>query len=225
MDLVKLPDLFVCPPDRRKTGRLRRHHIHTNPEISTQAGNTGANKLHHFILHITILEYSADNGKRHILRPYAGNRCSGQINCHHAGASDIISLSQQLFHQLRASLSHRHSSKGTIAGMAVRSQNHLSAACEHLPGKLMDHSLVGRYIDAAVFFCTGKPKHMIIFIDRTAYRTQGVMTVRQHIGNRKTIHSGSPGCLDDSHKGNIMRSQFVKLDRQIFHSSRRIMIF
>ena len=74
----------------------------------------------------------------------------------------------------------------------------------------MYHRNVRRYIDTAVLLCRRKPKHMIILIDGAAYCAERVVTVRQYIGNRKLLHPGGFGCLDDPHKGNIMGSHTVK---------------
>ena len=71
--------------------------------------------------------------------------------------------------------------------MAVRSQDHLTAACEHLPRILVNDRLMRRYIHTAVFLRTGKAKHVVILIDGSAHRTQRIVAVRQHIRNREPL--------------------------------------
>ena len=73
--------------------------------------------------------------------------------------------------------------------MAVRSENHPAAACQHLAGELMDNCLMRRNIDTAVFLRAGKSEHVVIFIDRSAYRAETVMTVCQHIGHRELLEA------------------------------------
>ena len=43
-----------------------------------------------------------------------------------------------------------------IAGVGIRAEDHLAAACEHFSCKLVDNRLMRRYINAAVFFCTSQ---------------------------------------------------------------------
>ena len=91
--------------------------------------------------------------------------------------------------QLRAAFSHSHCSQGTITSMAVRTQDHLPTSCQHLPGKLMDHCLMRRYIHSAVTLCTCKAKHMVILVNGSAHCTEGVMTVCQHIRDWELFQS------------------------------------
>ena len=101
--------------------------------------------------------------------------------------------------------------------MAVRSQNHLAALCQHFPGKLVDYCLMGRYIDTAIFFRAGQAKHVVILVDGSAYGAKAVVTVGQHIGNREFLQSRSPGCLNDSDKCNIVGRQLIEFDLQLVH--------
>ena len=71
--------------------------------------------------------------------------------------------------------------------MAVRAKNHTTAAGQHFSGKLVDHGLMRRYINSAVFFRTGQTKHMIIFIYGTAHRTQAVMAIGKYIRHRELL--------------------------------------
>ena len=73
--------------------------------------------------------------------------------------------------------------------MAVRSEDHLSAACQHLPGILVDNCLMRRNIDAAVLLRAGQSEHVVILIDRSTYRTKTVVAVGQHIGHGELLKS------------------------------------
>ena len=101
----------------------------------------------------------------------------------------IISLVQKLFYKFRSALSHCHGTECTITGVAVRTKDHLAAACEHFTGKLVDNGLMRRNIDTAVLLRTGQSKHVVIFIDRTADCTQRVMAVGQNIWHRELLKS------------------------------------
>ena len=106
--------------------------------------------------------------------------------------------------------------------MAVRSQNHLSAARQHFSGKLMDHRLMRGDIDSAVALRAGQAEHVIVLVDRAAHSARTVVAVGQHIGNRKFLQSAGPCRLNDPHKCNVMGSQLVKLNFQLFHISGRV---
>jgi hypothetical protein len=56
----------------------------------------------------------------------------------------------------------------------------------------------------ATEFRAAESEHVVIFINRSAYR-KAVVAVRQDIGHGKFFKSARTGCLDDSHVGNIMR--------------------
>ena len=81
-----------------------------------------------------------------------------------------------------------------------------------------------RNIDSAVFLGTCQSKHMIVLINRSPYRTQRIMTIRQYIRHREFLKAGSSCCLDNSNKRNIMGRQFIKFNLQAFHISGCIMV-
>ena len=185
MYIIPLADLSIRLPDRRKTGRLRRHNIDADSEIRTQRCHARSYEFHHLILHITVFKYRPDNSQRHILRSYALYGLTRQIYRHYFRSVDIIGLIQKLLHQLRTAFPHSHSSQRAVAGMGIRSQYHLPNAREHLPGILMDNRLMRRYVNAAIPLRACQPEHVVILIDCAAHRTERIMAVRQHIGHRK----------------------------------------
>ena len=81
---------------------------------------------------------------------------------------------------------------------------------------------MGRYIDAAIFFCTGKAKHVIVFVDGAAHCAQGIVTVGQDIGHGKFSQSRRPGGLDNPHESDVMAGQLIKSDFQLFLAARGI---
>ena len=224
MDLVKFPDLLVCRPDGGQAGGLCRHHVHADPEVRAQLVHAGSYKFHHLIVDITISKGGADDRQGYVLGAHSLPRLAVQVNADHARHLDIIGLIQKLLHKLRSALAHSHGAQRAVTGMAVRSKDHPAAACQHFSCILMNDRLMRRHIDAAVFLRTGQTKHVVILVDRTAHRAQGIATVRQHVGNRKTGQSGRSGRLNDTHKGDIMGRQFIELNLQLVHIAGCVML-
>ena len=205
MNIVEFLNLLIRLPDRRQTGCLCSHNINSNTEVSTQLLNSRTYELHNFVIHISICKCCTNDCQCDILRSNALHRFSIQIDSYDLWHLNIISLIQQLFYQLRSTFAHCHRTKCTITRMTVRSQNHLTAASQHLSCELMDNCLMRWYIDSTVFLCTSKPKHMIIFIDRSTHCAERIMAVRQDIRNREFFQAGCSCRLNDSNKCNIMR--------------------
>ena len=65
---------------------------------------------------------------------------------------------------------------------------------------------------------------MIILIDRSAHRTQGVVAVGQNIRNRELRQPRCARGLNNSDKGNIMACQLIKFNFQLFHVAGSIVI-
>ena len=224
VNLIKLCNLLIRFPDRRKTSGFCRHNIDADPEIRAQSSHTRPYEFHDLILYITIPEYRADNRQRHILRAYSFRWFSRQVNADHFRHIDIISLVQKLLYQLRPALSHRHRSQRSITGMGIRAKDHPAASCQHFPRILMDDRLMRGNIDSSILLRTGKSKHMIILINRSAHRTKRIMAVRQHIRHRKFLQPRRSRRLYDPNKSYIMGSQFIKFYFQLFHVPGCIML-
>ena len=165
MDIIKFSDFVIRYPDGGQAGGLCGHNIHADTEISTQRCHTRSDKLHNFIIHITVFKYGTDNCQSHILRSDAFHRLTGQIDCYHTRHFDVICFAEQLFYQLRSTLAHCHGTQCTISCMRIRTKNHFSAACQHFTGKLMDDCLMRRYINSTISLCTAQTKHMVILVD------------------------------------------------------------
>ena len=109
--------------------------------------------------------------------------------------------------------------------MTVRADDHAAAAGHLFTHVLMDDGDVGRYEDAAVFLGCRQAEDVVVFIDGAADGAERIMTVCQHVGKGEFFHSRCLSRLDDADKSNVMGSHGVELDFQVFHGTRRIMIF
>ena len=156
MDFIKFFNFLIRFPDGGKAGGFRSHNINSDTEIRAQAFHAGAYKFHHFIFYISVLKYGSDNSEGNVLGTYALHRFSCEVYANHTGHFDIIGLIQKLLHQLRSALAHSHGSQSAVTGVGVGTQYHLTAACQHFSGKLVDNRLMRGYVDAAVFLCTGE---------------------------------------------------------------------
>ena len=67
-------------------------------------------------------------------------------------------------------------------------------------------------VDAAVFLCSGKAKHVVIFVNGSAYCTKCIMAISQDIGDRELFHTGCLSSLDNPYKCNIMGCHAVKTE-------------
>ena len=74
----------------------------------------------------------------------------------------------------------------------------------HFTHVLMDNCNVRWNIDAAILLCCGKTKHVVIFVDGSAYCTKGVVAVGQYIWQWEFFHSGCLCCLDNTNECDIM---------------------
>ena len=164
--------IFICSPDRRKTGCLCCHYIDTVTEVCFQSGNSRSYKFHNFILNISVFEDCSDDRKCDILRSDPRIRFSIQVDCDDFRTCNIICITEKLFYKLTAAFTDCHGTKCTVTCMGVRSEDHFAASCKILSHVLMDNCNVWWYIDSAVFLCCGKSKHMIILVDCSTYCTK-----------------------------------------------------
>ena len=179
MDLIELFDLLICRPDGGQAGRLCSHNVNADTEVRAQLLHARSDELHDFIIDIAVFKYRSDDRKRNILRTYTLHRLAVQIDGDHARHLDVICLVEKLLYKLRSALAHGHSSERAVTRMAVRSEDHLAAAGQHLTGILVDDCLMRRNIDAAVFLRAGQSEHVVILIDRTADRAEAVVSYRR----------------------------------------------
>ena len=187
MDFIEFLNLFISLPDRGKACSLCSHNIHANTEVCTQSCNARSHKFHNFILNISIGKYFTDDCQCNVLWTYSRAWLTFQINGNYPWHINIIGLGKELFYQFSTAFTHSHGAKCTITCMAVRTKDHFATTCKHFSCILMNNSLMRRYIYTAVFLGTGKSKHVIIFVDCSAYRTKGVVAVGQYIWNREFL--------------------------------------
>ena len=116
------------------------------------------------------------------------SRFSCKIDRNDTGIRRIPGIPEDLFVQLAAALTDSHRTECAVTGMGVRSEDHFSASCVHFTHILMNDCYMRRNKDPAVFFSGSKSKHMIIFVDRSADRIQGIMAAGEYIGHREFIH-------------------------------------
>ena len=148
-----------------------------------------------------------------------------QIDQNDIRPRNVISSAHQLLGKFAASFTHSESTKGAIARMTVRTQNHFSASGHHFPVIAVYDGHIGRNINTSVFMRRTEGKHMVIFVDCPAYGTKAVMTVCQNIWHRKFLHTARSRGLDDAHIGNIMAGHAVKAHFQMIHITGLIMRF
>ena len=101
--------------------------------------------------------------------------------------------------------------------MGIRTEDHLSAAGHGFTVEAVNVGHICGNIDAAVFVRGRKCEFMVILVDRSADRTETVVTVRQNIGDRELGQAGCPGGLDNTYIGNIMGGQAVEAQLQMLH--------
>ena len=217
MELQELPCIFIRSPDRGKTSSLGGHYIDSISVVRIHLGNARSHKLHHLIFNISVFKYSSYNGQGNILRPYKRGRLSVEIHCDHLGTGNVICVAKKLFYKFTAALSDCHRTESAISGVAVGTENHFPAAGHHLSHILVNYGNVRRHVDTAVFLCRRQTKYVIIFIDCTAYGTQGIVAVCKHVGQGKTFHSRCNCRLNNSDKCNVMGCHTVKTYFKILH--------
>ena len=212
MHLIKLFHCGIGLPNRGKTGGLRGHNVHADTVIHAHVVNAFTEELHYLIVYIAVGEYSTDNRQSDILRTYTLCRLTGHMYAHYLRHVDVVGLIEELLNKLRAALTHCHGTQCTVTGMAVGTENHLTAACQHFSCKLVNNSLMRRNVNTAVTLCAGKTKHVVILVDGTAYRTKTVMAVGQNIRNRELGESAGSCGLNNTYERNIVGGKLIKLN-------------
>ncbi len=212
-----LPGVLIRLPDRRQAGCLCRHDIDTVSVIGCHGSNSGSHKLHDLIFDIAVFKDCADQGQCDVLRADIRGGLSFQIDRNNTGISYIISIAEELLAQLAAALTDSHGAERTVAGVGIGAQDHPAASGHCFTHILMNDRDMRRNIDSAVLFRGTEAKHVVILVDRAAYRAQRVMAVGQHIGKGEFLHARSARCLDDTDKSDIVGCHGVKADPQFVH--------
>ena len=216
---------IVSLPDGRPAGRLGRHDINAVAVISAKIGNAGADKLHDLVLHIAVGVGGGHQRQRDIMGADTGVGLAGQVDGDHAGVGHIVGAADQLLGQLAAALADGHRTQRTVAGVGVRAEDHPAAAGHHFPVIAVDDRHVRRDIDAAVLVRGGQGKLVVVLVDSAADSAETVVAVRHDIGQRKFLHAGGAGRLDDADIGNVVAGHRVEFHAQILHGIACVMGF
>ena len=123
--------------------------------------------------------------------------------------------SEELLDQLGAALAHTHGAQRAVAGVRVGAQDHLTAARQLLACIGVDDRLVGGDVDTAVLLGGGETEDVVILVDGAAHGAQGVVAVGHGIGNGEFLQTGGLGGLDDTHVGDVMGNEAVKLQMEL----------
>ena len=201
-------------PDGGKAGSLGGHHVHAVAVVGVHRGHAGTHELHDLVLHIAVGVHGLADGQGDVVGAHPGLGLAGEVDGHHLWIGAVPGVAQDLLIQLAAALAHGHGAQSAVAGVAVAAQNHLAAAGVHLPHILVDDRHVGGHVDAAVLLGGGEAEHVVILVDGTAHRAQGVVAAGEHIGHGELLHARGPGRLDDAHIGDVVGGQGVKADLQ-----------
>ena len=222
MGLVERLYFLIGFPNRGQARGLRSHHVDAAAEVSAEGFQTGANKFQHLVLHKSALKSSTNQSDGHVVRTDTPAGRARHVHQHHLGCGNVPGVLQQLLRQLRSALAHAHGAQRTVAGVAVRAQDHTAALGQLLSCKRVDNRLIGGYVDAAVLLGGGQTEYVIVLIDGAAHGAQTVVAVGHGIGQRKLLHTGGTGGLDDTHVGDIVRHHSVELNFQIGFVSRDV---
>ena len=226
---VVLLEVLLCNivrlPDGGPAGCLGGHNINAVAVVGGKIGNAGADKLHDPVLHIAVGVGGGHQRQRDIVGADAGVGLAGQIDGDHAGVGHIIGAADQLLGQLAAALANGHRAQRTIAGVGVRAEDHPAAAGHHFPVIAVDDRHVRRDIDAAVLVRGGQGKLVVVLIDGAAHGAEAVVAVRHDIGQRKFLHAGGAGRLDDADIGNVVAGHRVEFHAQLLHGIACVMGF
>ena len=90
------------------------------------------------------------------------------------------------FYKLGSALTHGNGAESAVAGMAVRTEYHLSAASKALAHYRVNDSLMCGNVDSAVLLCGGETENMVVLVYCSADGAEAVMTVCEHVGYRGT---------------------------------------
>ena len=205
---------FVRFPDRRKAAGFRRHHVNADPEVHTQRSNSRPGEFQYPVFDKSLGESFLYQRQRHIVRADAVRYIASHPDQHHFRLRHIISVLQQLLDEFSPALSDAERSVTSIPRMRIAPEDHASACSQFFPCELMNHSLICRHIDSAVFFCCRQAEHMVILIYCSSDSTEAVMAVGQCIWNRKGFQPRCSCRLNNPDRSNIMGNERIKPDFQ-----------
>ena len=207
----------VRGPDAAEGRTLGGHHIDAHAVLHGQAAHAGTHKFQNFVLVKPACKGCPHQGQGHVHGAHAGPRAPRKPHGDHRRALKVVGAAKQLLGHLAAALPDAHGSQSSVAGVAVRAKDHFPAARHHLPHVLVQHRPVGRHENAAVAFDIGQAEHVVVLIDGSAHRAQGVVAVAEHIGHREFLNSAGPRGLQNAHIVVVRGYQGVEFEPQVFH--------
>ncbi len=211
MDGQRFLHHVVRLPDGAEAGGFGGHYVDAAAVVHGKGGNAGAEELHHGVFYGASCKCLFDDAQCNVLGANAGTRCAGEINANHLGQVNVVGSAQQLLDQLRSALTDCHGAVCAITGVGIGADNHLAASGIPLPHIGVDHGLVGGNKLAAVFLGGRQTEHMVVLVDGAAHCAQAVMTVGEHIGQRKLLEATGTGRLDNSHIGDVVGGHGIEL--------------
>ena len=212
VDVEVLLDLLVGDPDGAEAGGLGGHHVDTVTEVDGQVLDAGAGELEHLVLHETALEGGLHQGDGDIVRAHAMARLAFQPHEDDLGGVDVPGVAEELLHELAAAFAHAHVTQRAVARVGVGAQDHVAAGGEGLAGILVDNGLIGRNIDTAVLLRGGEAEHVVVLVDGTAHRAQGVVAVGHRVRERELVETAGARRLDNAHVGDVVGNHRIETD-------------
>ncbi len=207
-----LLDRLVGDPDGAEAGGLGGHHVDAVAEVDREFLDAGAGKLEDLVLHETALEHGLHQGDGDIVRAHAVARLALQPHENDLGSVDVPGVLEELLHQLATAFADTHVAQGAVTGVGVGTQDHVAAGREGLTGILVDNRLVRRNIDTAVLLRGGEAEHVVVLVDGTAHRAQGVVAVGHGIRNREFLETAGARRLDDTHIRDVVGDHRIETD-------------
>ena len=215
VNLVVVLHLVVGNPDRAQAGGLGGHDVDTVTEVDGQVLHAGAGKLEDLVLNKAALERGLYQRDSNVVGTYALAGSTLEPNEDNLGSVDVPSVAQQLLHELTTAFAHAHVTERAVAGVAVATQDHVTALHHRLAGKLVDNGLVGGHVYAAVLLGCRQTEHVVILVDRAAHGTQRVVAVGHCIGQGELLETTGAGGLDNAHVGDVVRHHRVEADAHL----------
>ena len=215
VNLVVVLNLVIGNPDRAQAGGLGGHDVDTVTEVDGQVLHARASELEHLVLYKAALEGSLNERDSNIVGTYTLLGCAFQPYQDNLGSVDVPSVAQQLLHELATTFANAHVTERTIAGVAVATQNHVTALHHCLAGELVDNGLVSGHVDAAILLGCRQTEHVVILVDGAANSAQRVVAVGHCVGQGELLETTGAGGLDNAHVGDVVRHHRVKADAHL----------
>ena len=126
------------------------------------------------------------------------------------GISDVVSAAEKLFYEFGTALSYCQSAESAVTGVTVAAENHFSCARKLFTHISMYDCHVCGNVNTAVLSCGGQAEYVVVFVYRASHGAQRVVTVRQHVRQRKTFKTACFRALNNSHVSDVVRSDGVE---------------